>query len=78
MTLQVLDVVADAADAELTEVGEVLADLGGVEMKLLGQRLRGDGLDTCGLELVEAAQIHGEPVGCELGNRLSGRLPLVR
>ena len=36
---QVLDVVADAADAEFTEVGEVLSDLRGVQVKLLRQGL---------------------------------------
>ena len=39
VALELLDVVADAAHAELAEVGEVLADLGGVQMELLGQRL---------------------------------------
>ena len=43
---QLLDVVAHAADAELAEVREVLADLRGVEMELLGERLRGDRLDA--------------------------------
>ena len=41
---QVLDVVADAADAELAEIREVLANLRGVEVELLGQRLRRDRL----------------------------------
>ena len=37
---QLLDVIADAAHAELAEVGEVLPDLRGVEVELLGKRLR--------------------------------------
>ena len=78
VALQVLDVIADAADAELAEVGEVLADLRRVEVELLGQRLRRDGLDAGGLELVEAAQVDRQPIGGQLGNRLGGRLPLVR
>ena len=49
--LQILDVVADAAHAELAEVREVLANLRGVEMELLGQRLRRDRLDAGGVEL---------------------------
>src|SRR5688572_30129387 len=36
---QFLDVIADAAHAELAEVREILANLGGVEMELLGERL---------------------------------------
>ena len=37
---KLLDVVADAANTELAEVREVLANLRGVEMELLGQALR--------------------------------------
>ena len=37
---QFLDVVADAADAELAEIRQVLPDLRGVQVELLGQRLR--------------------------------------
>ena len=58
LSLQVLDVITHAADAELAEVGEVLSNLRGVEMELLGKRLRRNGLDPCGLELVQAAQVH--------------------
>ena len=43
MPLQIADVVADAADAELAEVRQVLADLRGVQVELLGERLRRDG-----------------------------------
>ena len=51
VALQILDVVADAAHAELAEVRQVLADLRGVQMELLGERLRRDRLDAGGLEL---------------------------
>ena len=47
-----LDVIADAANTELAEVREVLTDLRGVEMKLLGQRLRRDRADAGGIELL--------------------------
>ena len=43
---EIADVVADAADAELAEVREVLADLGGIEVELLGERLGRDGADA--------------------------------
>jgi len=46
---QLLDVVADAADAELAKVRQILANLRGVEMELLGQGLRGDGLRAAGV-----------------------------
>ena len=39
---QRLDVVADAALAELAEAGEVAADLGRVDVRVLGEFLRGD------------------------------------
>ena len=67
---QLLDVVADAADAELAEIGEVLADLRRVEVELLGQRLRRDRPDAGRVERVEAAQVDRQPVGRQLGNRL--------
>ena len=66
--LQVADVVADAAHAELAEVGEVLANLGGVEMELLGQRLRRNRPHAVLFELVQTAEIDRQPVGRELGN----------
>ena len=68
VALQIADVVADAADAELAEVGEVLANLRGVQMELLGERLRRDGADAGVLERVEAAQVDREAVGGELGD----------
>ena len=71
VALQIADVVADAADAELAEVGEVLADLRGVEVELLGERLRRDRADAGVLEHVEAAEVDGKPVGGELGNLIS-------
>ena len=74
MPLEIADVVADAADAELAEVGEVLADLRGVQVELLGERLRRDGADARIFERVQAAQVDRQPVGRELGN-LIGRLP---
>src|SRR5262245_13656105 len=66
MPAQVADVIADAADAEFAEIREVLADLGGVEVKALGEPLGRDGLHAGGLELVQAPQVHREPVCREL------------
>jgi len=75
---QLFHVIADAADTELTEVCEVLANLRGVEMELLGQALRGNRLHAGGVELVERAKVDREPVGRQFGD-LIGRLPpLVR
>ena len=47
--LEFRDVVADAADAELAEVGQVLADLRGIQMKTLGERSGRDGFDPGGI-----------------------------
>ena len=74
MPLQIADVVADAADAELAEVREVLADLRGVQVELLGERLRRDRPDAGVLELVEAAQVDRQPVGGELGDLIEALL----
>src|SRR5262249_22191790 len=50
---QLLDVVADAADAELAEVRQILADLRRIEVELLGERLGGDRADAIGIERVQ-------------------------
>ena len=67
---QLLDVVADAADAELAEIREVLADLRRIQVELLGQRLRRDRAHARRIEGVEAAQVDRQPVGRQLGDRL--------
>ena len=78
VTAQLGDVVANAADAELAEVRQVLADLRRSEVELFRQGLRGDGLDPAGGKLVETPEIDREPVCCQLRN-LVRRLPsLVR
>ena len=46
MPSQLLDVVPDAANAELAEVCEVLADLCRVQVELLGERLRRNGANA--------------------------------
>jgi uncharacterized oligopeptide transporter (OPT) family protein len=75
---QFLDVVADAAHAELAEVGEVLPNLRGVEVEALGERLRRDGLHAQLVERVQAAQVDRQPIGGQLRD-LFGHLPaLVR
>ena len=51
VALQIADVVADAADAELAEIREVLADLRRVQVELLGERLRGNRADAGAVEL---------------------------
>ena len=67
---QLLDVVADASHAELAEVREVLSNLRGVEMELLGKPLRRHGSHARRIERVEAAQIHRQAVGRELRDRV--------
>ena len=68
---QLLDVVADAADAELAEVGQVLADLRGVEMELLGERLRRDVRTPAASSAFEAAQVDRQAVASvSSGDRL--------
>ena len=76
--LQILDVIADPADPKLAKIGEILANLGGVQVKLLGQCLRGDGIDGGLFELGQAPQVDRQAIGRELGDLLVGGLPLVR
>ena len=70
MTAKLLDVVADTPHAELAEIREVFPNLRGVEVELLGKSLRRDGSHARGIERVQAAQIHRQPVGRELRDSL--------
>ncbi len=56
-----LDVVADAALAELAEAGEVAADLGRVDVRVVGELLRGDRLLAHLLGLREHLQVARQP-----------------
>src|SRR5262249_13609783 len=59
--LQARNVIADAANAELPEVRQVLAHLRRVQIEAVGQILRGHRLHAVFLELPETARVHGEP-----------------
>jgi hypothetical protein len=78
MPFEIADVIADAAHPELAEVGEVLADLRGVQVELFGERLRGDGPDAGAFEQREAAQVDRQAVGRELGDLIEALFPLRR
>src|SRR5690348_5553805 len=78
MPAQVLDVIADAADAELAKVREILPNLRGIELELFGEHLRRDRVHARDIELVQTPKIHRQAIGGEL-RHLVGRLPaLVR
>src|SRR5207249_7794725 len=66
--LQPGHVVADAADAELPEVSEVLADLRRVQVESIGELLGGNGLHAVLLQLEETARIDRETTDRHLGN----------
>ena len=66
VALQILDVVADAANAELAEMREVLANLRRIELELRGQLLRRHRVDAAGIQRFEAPQIHRQPGRREL------------
>ena len=67
---QLLDVIADAAHAEFAEIGEILANLRGVQVELLGQRLRRNRLHAGIVERIQAPQVDRQPIGGQLGDRL--------
>jgi hypothetical protein len=71
--LQIPDVVAHATDAEFAEIGQIFANLGGVQVKLFGERLRRNRADAGIVQGVQAAQIDRQAIGRELGYLL-GRL----
>ena len=74
MAPQLLDVVPDAADAEFAEIRQVLSDLRRIQVELVGQRLRRHRPYAGAVERIETAQIHGQPVRRQFGNRF-GCLP---
>src|SRR5262245_17582945 len=61
-------VVADPSNAELSEVREILPDLGRVQVKARGKLLRGDRLDAVLLELRQAAEVDGQAPDSHLRN----------
>ena len=76
--LEILDVIADAAHAELAEVREVFPNLRGVQMELMRERLRRNGLHPVRVERVEAPQIDRQPIGGELRDLVAELLALDR
>ena len=76
MPAQILDVVADTANAELTEVRQVLANLCGVELIAFGQRLRRDRLHSGRIQFVEAPEVHRQAI-CREFRDLIGCLPAL-
>jgi hypothetical protein len=60
---QRVDVVADAALAELAEARQVAPDLGRVDLRPRRQLLGGDGLPALALGLGEDLQVAGQPRG---------------
>src|SRR5438552_2101249 len=57
MLAQIVHEITCAAHTELAEVTEILANLRGVEIELLGEFLRRDGLNSRRCQLVQAAEI---------------------
>jgi len=64
MIAQILDIVANAANAKLAEVTQVLPDLSRVEIELLSQRLRRDGFDSGAVKRIETAKVNTQPACC--------------
>jgi hypothetical protein len=62
------DIVTEPARAELPEVSQILAQLGGLDPRRLRERRRGDGGDLVMFEALEASLIKGEPVDRLTGN----------
>src|SRR5262249_23466074 len=61
--------VPDATHAELPELSEVLPDLRGVQMELSRQLPRGDRADPGFLKQAQAAEVEGQSIRREAGDR---------
>src|SRR6202034_222437 len=59
---QLRDIIAEAAGAELAEIGEVLAQLGGFDARDFGERFTGNRAHGIVLEPREAAQVDGQTI----------------
>ena len=73
--MQDFDVVADAALAELAEPGEVAADLGRVDVRVLADLLRGDPVLAHLLGLDEHPEVPAQARRDAHGQPLAGRAP---
>ena len=56
------NIVAQAARAELPEISQVFAQLGGFDAGRLGQGFTGDGADAVALKALERTEIDRKPV----------------
>jgi hypothetical protein len=63
-----LDVVPQTARAELAEVSQIFAKLGGLDARHLGQGLAGNRAQAIGLEALQAAQVRRQSVNCLPGD----------
>jgi hypothetical protein len=68
---EVCDLVADAASAVATEVGKVLADLGGVDASEFRETVGRDVVDAERGLLGQQLEVHREPGDGRLGNPAS-------
>src|SRR5262249_32759438 len=75
---QEVDVVADPALAELAEAGEVAADLGGVDVRVLADLLRRDRVAPLLLGLGQDLQVSGQSGGDADGQSMRGQTELLR
>jgi hypothetical protein len=66
-----VNIVAEAARAELAEVGQVLAELRGLDAGCLCEGSGGDRGDAVGLEALEAAVVEGKTVNRFPGDGLA-------
>src|SRR2546430_14791333 len=62
MLAEIVQEITYAAHTELAEVTEIRANLRGAEIELLGKFLRGNGLNSRGRQLVQAAEIDAQTV----------------
>src|SRR5205085_8040593 len=68
---QIFDVVAGAAHAELAKVPKVFSYLCGIQIELLGQLLRRNGLDSGRRQFIKTAQIYAQAISRQLRNLFS-------
>ena len=68
MISEILNEIPRPAYAEFAEIAEVFANLGGVQVELLGKLLRRDCSYSGGGEFIQAAEVNAQAVGRQLGD----------
>src|SRR5690606_35137279 len=70
---ELLDIVAEPAGSELAKIGEILAQLGGLHARGLGEGFAGNSANFICLQALQAAEVDAQAIDRLAGNLSSDR-----